>query len=49
VTHFVLLGLGALIVVLTIVICFGWLPSLRIVPDKTHFELSSFRRISLPI
>src|ERR1700760_1367302 len=49
VTHFVLLGLGALIVVLTIVSCFGWLPSLRIVPDNTHFDFTRFRRISFPI
>jgi preprotein translocase subunit SecF len=49
VTHFVLLGLGAFIVVLTIVSCFGWLPSLRIVPDNTHFDFTRFRRISFPI
>jgi preprotein translocase subunit SecF len=49
VTHFVLLGLGALIVVLTIVSCFGWLPPLRIVPDNTHFDFTRFRRISFPI
>ena len=48
-THFVLLGLGALIVVLTVVSCFGWLPSLRIVPDNTHFDFTRFRRISFPI
>jgi preprotein translocase subunit SecF len=49
VTHFVLLGLGALIVALTVVSCFGWLPSLRIVPDNTHFDFTRFRRISFPI
>jgi preprotein translocase subunit SecF len=49
VTHFVLLGLGALIVVLTIVSCFGLLPSLRIVPDDTKFDFTRFRRISFPI
>ena len=48
-TDLVLLGLGALIVVLTIVSCFGWLPSLRIVPDDTHFDFTRFRRISFPI
>ena len=48
-THLVLLGLGALIVVLTVVSCFGWLPSLRIVPDNTHFDFTRFRRISFPI
>jgi preprotein translocase subunit SecF len=49
VTHLVLIGLGALIVVLTIVSCFGWLPSLRIVPDNTRFDFTRFRRISFPI
>ena len=48
-THLVLLGLGVLIVVLTVVSCFGWLPSLRIVPDNTHFDFTRFRRISFPI
>jgi preprotein translocase subunit SecF len=49
VTHLVLLGLGALIFVLTVVSCFGWMPSLRIVPDNTHFDFTRFRRISFPI
>jgi preprotein translocase subunit SecF len=49
VTHLVLIGLGALIVALTVVSCFGWLPSLRIVPDNTHFDFTRFRRISFPI
>jgi preprotein translocase subunit SecF len=49
VTHWILLGLGALIVVLTVVSCFGLLPSLRIVPDDTHFDFTRFRRISFPI
>ena len=48
-THFVLIGLGILIAVLTVVSCFGWLPSLRIVPDDTHFDFTRFRRISFPI
>ncbi|MEO6380634.1 MAG: protein translocase subunit SecF, partial [Nitrobacter sp.] len=48
-THWILLGLGALIVVLTIVSCFGLLPSLRIVPDDTRFDFTRFRRISFPI
>src|SRR3954451_5428746 len=46
VTHLVLIGLGILIVVLTVVSCFGLLPSLRIVPDNTHFDFTLFRRIS---
>src|SRR6201999_3966088 len=38
-----------LVVVLTVVSCFGLLPSLRIVPDNTHFDFTRFRRISFPI
>jgi SecD/SecF fusion protein len=49
VTNFVLIGLGVLIAVLTVVSCFGWLPSLRIVPDDTKFDFTRFRRISFPI
>jgi len=49
VTHIVLIGLGILIAVLTVVSCFGLLPSLRIVPDDTHFDFTRFRRISFPI
>jgi len=49
VTHIVLIGLLALIIVLSIVSAFGWLPSLRIVPDDTRFDFTRFRRISFPI
>jgi preprotein translocase subunit SecF len=49
VTHLVLIGLGILIAALTVVSCFGWLPSLRIVPDNTRFDFTRFRRISFPI
>ncbi|UZE47112.1 protein translocase subunit SecF [Rhodopseudomonas sp. P2A-2r] len=48
-THIVLFGLLALIIVLSIVSAFGWLPSLRIVPDDTKFDFTRFRRISFPI
>jgi preprotein translocase subunit SecF len=48
-THLVLIGLGIVIAVLTVVSCFGLLPSLRIVPDNTHFDFTRFRRISFPI
>jgi len=48
-THLVLIGLGILIAALTVVSCFGWLPSLRIVPDNTKFDFTRFRRISFPI
>ena len=48
-THFVLIALGILIAVLTVVSALGILPSLRIVPDNTHFDFTRFRRISFPI
>src|SRR5579872_4910711 len=48
-THYVLIALGILIAVLTVVSIFGILPSLRIVPDNTHFDFTRFRRISFPI
>jgi len=48
-THFVLIALGVLIVVLTVVSVMGILPPLRIVPDNTHFDFTRFRRISFPI
>ncbi len=49
VTNFVLIGLGIVIAVLTVVSALGLLPSLRIVPDNTHFDFTRFRRISFPI
>jgi len=49
VTHIVLISLGVLIAVLTVVSALGILPSLRIVPDDTHFDFTQFRRISFPI
>jgi preprotein translocase subunit SecF len=49
VTHIVLIGLAALIVVLSIVSAMGWMPALRIVPDDTKFDFTRFRRISFPI
>ena len=48
-THYVLIGLGIFIAVLTVVSALGLLPSLRIVPDDTHFDFTQFRRISFPI
>lgn len=48
-TQMVLAGLGALIVILSIVAIFDLLPSLRIVPDDTKFDFTRFRRISFPI
>ncbi len=48
-THLVLISLGVLIVVLAVVSALGLLPSLRIVPDNTHFDFTQFRRISFPI
>jgi preprotein translocase subunit SecF len=49
VTHIVLISLGVLIAVLAVVSALGILPSLRIVPDNTHFDFTQFRRISFPI
>jgi preprotein translocase subunit SecF len=48
-THLVLIALGVLIAVLTVVSALGLFPSLRIVPDDTHFDFTRFRRISFPI
>lgn len=48
-THTVLIGLAVLIVILSVVSAFGWLPALRIVPDDTKFDFTRFRRISFPI
>ena len=43
-THWILIGLGVLIVALTVVAVFDLLPPLRIVPDGTHFDFTRFRR-----
>jgi preprotein translocase subunit SecF len=48
-TQLVLISLGVLIAVLTVVSVLGLLPSLRIIPDNTHFDFTRFRRISFPI
>ncbi|MDB5616005.1 MAG: protein translocase subunit secF, partial [Tardiphaga sp.] len=48
-THWILIGLGVLIIALTVVAVFDVLPPLRIVPDNTHFDFTRFRRISFPI
>ena len=48
-TQIVLVSLGALIAVLTVVSVLGLLPSMRIVPDDTHFDFTQFRRISFPV
>lgn len=48
-TQLVLISLGVLIAVLTVVSVLGFLPSLRIVPDNTHFDFTRFRRISFPM
>jgi len=48
-TQLVLISLGVLIAVLTVVSVLGLMPSLRIVPDDTHFDFTRFRRISFPI
>ena len=48
-TQLVLISLGVLIAALTVVSVLGVMPSLRIVPDNTHFDFTRFRRISFPI
>ena len=48
-TNLILTSLGVLIAVLAVVSARGLLPSLRIVPDNTHFDFTQFRRISFPI
>ena len=48
-TNLVLISLGVFIAVLTVVSALGILPSLRIVPDDTHFDFTQFRRISFPV
>ena len=45
-THWILIGLGILIVLLTVVAVLDLLPPLRIVPDNTHFDFTRFRRIN---
>jgi len=49
VIHYVLIGLGVFIAILSVVAVFDLLPPLRIVPDSTHFDFTRFRRISFPI
>jgi preprotein translocase subunit SecF len=49
VTAWIIIALGAFIVVLTIVSIMGVLPAMRIVPDDTKFDFIRFRRISFPI
>jgi preprotein translocase subunit SecF len=49
VTHWIIISLAVLIVVLTVLSIYGIIPSLRIVPDDTKFDFIRFRRISFPI
>lgn len=48
-THWIIISLAVLIVVLTVLSVYGVIPSLRIVPDDTKFDFIRFRRISFPI
>ena len=48
-TQWILIGLTALIVVLSVAYAVGWIPVFRIVPDNTKFDFTQFRRISFPI
>jgi preprotein translocase subunit SecF len=45
----IILGLGAAATVLCLLVLFGYLPHLRLVPDHTKFDFMRFRRISFPI
>jgi preprotein translocase subunit SecF len=49
VTTWIIIALGAFIVVLTILSIMGVIPAMRIVPDDTKFDFIRFRRISFPI
>jgi preprotein translocase subunit SecF len=49
VTSWIIIALGAFIVLLTILSIMGVIPSMRIVPDDTKFDFIRFRRISFPI
>ena len=45
----IFLGLGIAATILCLLVLFGYLPHLRIVPDNTKFNFVRFRRISFPI
>ncbi len=45
----IFLGLGIASAILCLLVLFGYLPHLRIVPDNTKFNFVRFRRISFPI
>jgi preprotein translocase subunit SecF len=49
VTFWIIIALGAFILVLTVVSIYGVIPAMRIVPDNTKFDFIRFRRISFPI
>jgi len=49
VTHWIIIALAAVIVILTVLSVLGVIPSLRIVPDDTRFDFIRFRRVSFPI
>ncbi len=48
-THWIVIALAVFIVILTVLSVYGFIPSLRIVPDDTKFDFIRFRRISFPI
>ena len=45
-THYVLIGLGILVVILAVAVVFDLLPPLNLVPHDTHFDFTRFRRYS---
>ncbi|WP_315832859.1 protein translocase subunit SecF [Bradyrhizobium prioriisuperbiae] len=47
-THWIIIALAVFIVILTVLSVYGFIPSLRVVPDDTKFDFIRFRRISFP-
>ncbi len=48
-THWIIIALAVFIVILTVLSVYGFIPSLRVVPDDTKFDFIRFRRISFPV
>lgn len=48
-TTLLLLALGAAVTVVCLLVLFGVIPHLRLVPDNTKFDFMRFRRISFPV
>src|SRR5262249_42189684 len=46
---YTLIAAGVIVLVISLLVLFGILPHLRIVPDDTKFDFMQFRRVSFPI